>query len=312
MESIENIIKKDFKVIGRHRYNHLKRQLEKLNQNDVDALVRFRKLEKLSVSEAEKEVLKFEEKNKPKTKELSEKEIEYNNKIRDIQEKKETSIKRKERNFSELKVLAQKEFLKEYRVQNGVNYSTDKESVENLKPLIYYFIGDLENFKKCKNVSKISEPKLEKGLLLVGDFGTGKTSALKVFSKILRGTPDYFSVIGSKELVRKFESLKKKTEDQELFYSDLSRGKWMFDDILKENAASSFGKVNLLEQLLEERERKKLKTHANINYKTISGETIKDVEVAVEQIGENYGGYIYDRIYSMWNIVEFKGKSYRK
>ena len=50
MSKFEELIKKEFKVIGRHKYDHLKKQLEKLDQNDIEALIKFRKIENISVS----------------------------------------------------------------------------------------------------------------------------------------------------------------------------------------------------------------------------------------------------------------------
>ena len=105
--------------------------------------------------------------------------------------------------------------------------------------------------------------------------------------------------------------MKNDNEKQKLFYDDLVNRKYLFDDILKEDKASSYGITNLFEQILEEKYRKKITTHATLNYKVDNGKVIEDAGVAVRQLGEKYGGYLYDRVFSMFNVIEFKGKSKR-
>jgi DNA replication protein DnaC len=50
-------------------------------------------------------------------------------------------------------------------------------------------------------------------------------------------------------------------------------------------------------------------THATANYKVGSE---NNVEKTIEFIGERYDSRVYDRIFEMFNIVIFSGKSMRR
>jgi len=99
----------------------------------------------------------------------------------------------------------------------------------------------------------------------------------------------------------------------------MNLGDRYFDDIKTERHASNYGKVNLFKDILENRYNNRVqivkgvtkinKTFGTCNYKEgYEGNT----EVALEEFGEMYGGRIYDRLFEMFNIIEFKGKSFRK
>lgn len=306
MSKFEKLIKDEFKVIGRHKYEHIKKQLSKLDQNDIDALIKFRKIENISVSDAEKMVSKFEEINleKPQTEQMKE----Y---FKNLRNPKKEEIKIL--NDEDFKKILYNKFMFEYQKKNNVKYNLEGDSSENLKPIFYYFLGDYDNFFKCKNLLKNEKfiPSLNKGLLLVGNYGNGKTSTMEAFAEVTKFTKKHFQVIGAKEAVTKYSFLKNDNEKQKLFYDDLVNRKYLFDDILKEDKASSYGITNLFEQILEEKYRKKIVTHATLNYKVDNGKVIEDADVAVRQLGEKYGGYLYDRVFSMFNVIEFKGKSKR-
>ena len=155
-KEIEKIIKENFTVIGRHKY--LKLKSYDFDEMTAEQMVSFRKLHKISVAEAEKQISRYEEKQK--VQEFDAEIIkEYLEKVRNpkpIETKPMT------------KDWLWKHFDNEYLKQNGVRYSREEVYLENVKPLIYYFIGDFDNFRKCKNVSLISKPSLSKGLFETG------------------------------------------------------------------------------------------------------------------------------------------------
>ncbi|MBE7691166.1 P-loop NTPase family protein [Tenacibaculum piscium] len=304
--NLETIVKESFTVIGRHKYNQLKNY--NFNEMTAEEMVVFRKRHKTSVGEAEKQIAKYEAKHKV-NKGHSSYAIEYFQKVVNP-----IVVNPKKLNKEELKNMLFKKFTKEYFKQNKRKYVLKGEYLENLKPIFLYFLGDYEGFIKCKNVLQNDncKPSLDKGLLIVGEFGNGKTSTMEAFAEVLKRTKKKFKVIGTKEAVTKFSFLKDNNEKQENFYKELINQNYLFDDLLKEDKASSYGKVNLIEQVLEEKYRKKILAHATLNYKIIDGETIRNVETAIEQLGDSYGGYLYDRVFSMFNIIEFKGGSLRK
>lgn len=296
-------------LIGRHKYNALKKY--DFNAMKTMEMVEFRETFKISVAEAERLIAIYEKANSfVKTDIKNQKE--YCKKVFSLVESKNKPTVKK-LSKEDFKKELYKRFSKEYFIQNKVKYSLENEYLENLKPILYYFLGDLENFLKCNNLyqNEKCKPSLSKGLLIVGNFGNGKTSTLKAFSEVTKGTKKYFKVIGTKEAVTKYSFLKEDNYNQELFYKDLIKTNFLFDDLLKEEKASSYGTLNLIEQVLEGKYREKKIAHGTLNYKENSSGVIEDIETAIEQIGEKYGNYMYDRVYSMFNIIEFKGKSLR-
>ena len=300
-------------LIGRHKYNALKKyDFEKMTTMEM---VEFRETFGISVSKAEKLIQDYENAKKisrPSTEEAIKKRKSYNRRIIEISGNKvpKEAPKLEKEDF---KKELYNRFLKEYYSQNNTKYIVQNEYLENLKPIMFYFLGDLDNFLKCENLyqNEKCKPSLSKGLLIIGDFGNGKTSTLKAFSEVTKGTKKHFRVIGTKEAVTKYSFLKNDDYQQEQFYNDLINRNYLFDDLLKENDASSYGKINLIEQVLEEKYRKNKLAHGTLNYKEVGEKVIRDIETAVLQIGEKYGNYMYDRVFSMFNIIEFKGKSLR-
>lgn len=103
------------------------------------------------------------------------------------------------------------------------------------------------------------------------------------------------------------------------FERKMNFGSRYFDDIKTERIASNYGKVNIFKDIFETRYNNRIQT---VNDKTIINKTFatcnyKDgyegnLEVAVDEFLEKYGGRVYDRLFEMYNIIEFKGKSFRK
>jgi len=181
-------------------------------------------------------------------------------------------------------------------------------TIENLEPIIYYFSKD-ERFFNCKNLSKLSIPSFEKGLLIIGTYGNGKTSTMRVFEHIFKPIKSMtFKGYSANEVVNMFEKCDSDI-DRDEFEAKMWRGKRFFDDVKTEKLASNYGKVNIFKEIFEERYSRKLITHATANFKDgFEG----DIDAAVEEFGEKYGNRVYDRIFEMYNIIEFKGKSFRK
>ncbi|MBP1222617.1 hypothetical protein [Flavobacterium sp. 1355] len=181
-------------------------------------------------------------------------------------------------------------------------------TIENLEPLIYYFSKD-ERFFKCKNLSNITDPSFDKGLLIIGPFGNGKTSTMKVFEEIFKGISGIgFRGFSANEVVVMFEKCSSET-DRTDFENLMYKGTRYFDDVKTERIASNYGKVNLFKEIIEERYNRKVKTHITCNFKEgYQG----DIEMALAEFGEKYGARVDDRMFEMFNVIEFKGKSFRK
>lgn len=295
MKELEKIAT-DFKTIGRNKYHRLKQY--NFAEMTAEQMVEFREIHKISVAEAEKQIEKYEKrhlKSKANPKFLKE----YLKKIKNI-EKKQAKPMTKEWLYREFK----QHFLKNERIA----FSENEYTIENVKPLIYYFIGDFKNFKNCKNVNQISKPSLKKGLLIIGDYGNGKTTMMKAFESALKPTNIIFKGFTANEIVKMYEACENPTDKKE-FDKKTLRGTRYFDDILTEREASNYGKSNLFKDIFEERYNKQLRTYITCNYKE---GYVGDIQKGLEQFGAKYGGRVYDRLFEMFNVIQFTGNSFRK
>lgn len=292
-ELLERIAKKKSEpVIGKRKYNFLKSlDLENITDENLDLLEKT--APGTTVSEALKQMEAYEESGafipanyKPLPK-------------KEIIEREPTKL---------IKEVLWNLFSEAFKKNEGNAYSRDKDSVENIKPLFYYFCGDLENFKKCRNVSLKSDPSLEKGLLIIGGYGNGKTSTMRALEIALYDSNVRFKGYSANDVVSMYESCTNEIEKKE-FNDTMTLGTRYFDDVLTEREASNYGKVDLFKDILEQRYSKNKRTYITLNYKDDTGE---DLDQGLAQLGERYGSRVYDRLYSMFNIVEFKGKSFRK
>ena len=283
-QEIDNI---ETSIIGIRKYEHLKSL----------------KAESLS-DEQKKQIEVYESKQRFATPEQIELQNNYFDKILKPKEKKPFSIT--SRKLWEL-------FKANFQEVNGRPFiKIEGITVKNLEPLIYYFSKD-DRFFECENLNKeLSVPSFDKGLLIIGNYGNGKTSTMKVFEKIFKGIPDVgFKGYSANETVLMFEKCTGDEADtlRKEFEKTMWRGIRYFDDLKTERIASNFGKVNIFKEILEERYRLQSKTHITCNYKEGFE---NDLQAAVDEFGDKYGGRVWDRIFEMFNVIEFKGKSFRR
>lgn len=198
-------------------------------------------------------------------------------------------------------------FLKEFETKFSKSLVKNENQVENLKVLFYYFLQD-EAFYLCKNLrSDISKPSFQKGLLVMGGCGVGKTAYFKIFESVFSKDPqNRFKYYGAKELVRNYE-LCQTPLDKDYFFKDFTRKNIFLDDIGSEKEASNFGKVDIIQEVLYLRYEKKLKVYASCNYSSSD----MSAEETLKELGKKYGERIYDRFFELFNIIEFNGRSYR-
>ncbi|MCF7561609.1 hypothetical protein L3X39_13260 [Sabulilitoribacter multivorans] len=198
-------------------------------------------------------------------------------------------------------------FLETFKSLTGKRLINDKQTKSNLKVLFYYFLRD-DDFFTCKNLhADISKPSFDKGLLIIGATGVGKTDYLKVFEKIFIEFHQYrFKGENSNDLVTQYETCATPS-DKELFFRRHQRKRLFIDDINSESIASNYGKYDVVGNILMSRHEKKLITYVTTNYLTDE----KSLTHTLEALGHRYGFRLYDRLFEMFNFIEFHGKSYR-
>jgi DNA replication protein DnaC len=198
-------------------------------------------------------------------------------------------------------------FLETFCAMYNKEFIQNERTINNLKVIFFYFLKD-EKFFDCDNLrGDIIKPSFEKGLLIIGGFGLGKTDYFKVFEKVFEKFNNYrFKFYSSKELVNKYE-LCQTAFDKKYFFKDISRKRMFIDDIASERIASNYGKIDVVAEVLSNRYDKRLITYASCNYSDKSFSSKK----TLEYLGLRYGPRLYDRFYEMFNIIEFTEKSYR-
>ena len=140
---------------------------------------------------------------------------------------------------------------------------------------------------------------LNKGLVLYGNVGCGKTTALKLFSHNPRQS---FAVISCIKVANEFS--KHGIEAVEKFFGMLVSGVpkltygqkelgICFDDLGTESKKKHFGEeANVMEQIILSRYDSKCPTHMTTN-------------LSPDQIEEFYGARVRSRMREMFNVIEF-------
>tara|TARA_R110000764_G_scaffold229121_1_gene319888 strand:- start:41 stop:802 length:762 start_codon:yes stop_codon:yes gene_type:complete len=194
------------------------------------------------------------------------------------------------------------EFVKTWEANEKTKLILTEETKPIYRGVTQYF-ARLEVFESTKITENI--PKLNKGILIIGDYGCGKTSMLKAFksvgSTLLPDPILWFSKVSCNALVAEFESLNSnnKSEKKYFFKKYNNAAVIYFDDFGTESNASNFGIKNLLKDILEERYDNKKRTLLTSN-------------LSLSEIEQKYGKRIFDRLQEMFNIIQMPGKSFRK
>lgn len=183
---------------------------------------------------------------------------------------------------------------------------SDKTIVNVFKLLLTYFNG-IESEKYDLN----------KGILLIGNVGTGKTSTMRIFAEYLGRTnnPNYFKFVESRMIIREFAKDKYSGMERYSFNERPDEHGTMhkkpsnlcIDDLgLEKQEAKHYGEtVDVMGEFLADRysifidERYRKLTHATSNLST-------------DSLASLYGERLYDRFVELFNIILLTGKSKRK
>ncbi len=166
----------------------------------------------------------------------------------------------------------------------GQNFRIYEEDREILLTLCNYFIKDLNNCKKNG-----IDP--EKGLLVLGPVGCGKTSLIKLLRFIVPHQRSY-EVIPCRNIVFGFNHIGYKTIED---FGDA--GFFCFDDLGAEPMGRYYAKdCNVMGEILISRYeillKHKLRTHATTN-------------LNVEELEERYGNRVRSRMRQLFNMIAF-------
>lgn len=194
----------------------------------------------------------------------------------------------------------------------------DREKIIKIGKTIvpeFEIIGNLENaystlFAYFTNFTKKDIPNIDfkKGLLLAGAIGTGKTTAMKVFSKIFR-----FGIISTRYVIREFNIEGMSVLNKYGRNSYIMQGVPLekkpiticFDDLgMEETNSQLYGnKANVIGEILLDR------SDCFVDIGMITHAT---TNLLMDDLENIYGDRIKDRMVEMMNLVIFEGGSLRK
>jgi len=185
----------------------------------------------------------------------------------------------------------------------------DNEDVFNL--LCYYFCQDQDGFMNQAKKMELEDVALDKGILLCGNFGTGKTDMMKVFQKnprqvyfmrTARKVCDDFMKSVDKQIPREYiEPYKNAINDPSTLYQPLSG--ICVDEIGAESEKNNFGnKANVIGDLMELKYAEKylgVFCHGTTN-------------LSAAELKTFYGERVTSRMRQTFNFIELPGKDRRK
>ena len=286
-------------LIGRHKYNSLKIK-------ELSGKIPLTKKEKLQIETYENKGIKplTEDQLKPIT--------DYYKKVSSPKPKNEYYFKPKE-----LLDIFMAEY-KKYVLKRGCELIINDNVKSNILPLIYYFTNDTRFFK-CSNVhgeefiyngkAKQSIPSFKKGILIIGNYGNGKTSSMKIFQQIFSRLDNLkFRSYPANEIIDLYECVSTSQEKANFWYL-MKKDVIHFGDVKTERIANNYGSVNIFKDIIEKREERDLKTYMDCNFRETKPGDLKD---ALLEFGQLYGSRVFDRVFKMFNVIEFKGSSFRK
>lgn len=219
-------------------------------------------------------------------------------------------------------------FLEAFSFFNGKEFDQQANKGEGRKlarTLIAYFLKRKAFFRSPLLDTQINMPSLEKGLMIIGGVGTGKTSIIRTFHEMFRLAPSHpigvkdidgtMQYLGRYKLGFGFYSTNDVVDHYEACTDDLTKkafrdkydfGTKYFDDLMSEDVASNFGKKEIFKKILEKRYFNRVNTMVSLNYHGNS------VEETFDAICERYDTRVYDRNFEMFNVLKLSGKSLRK
>lgn len=183
------------------------------------------------------------------------------------------------------------------------------EANENIFSALCYYFSDDKNFYTQTELLHVKNPSLSKGIMLAGNFGTGKTWMMKLFSKNQR---QVFHVKNAKDIANDYQGNGVESADFVNKFKNPENDKASFfhpyaglciDDIGTEDIKNNFGnKKNVIGDLIEQRYstgNTGVFFHATTNLNS-------------DQLKSFYGERVVSRMKELFNFIEFPGNDRRK
>lgn len=193
------------------------------------------------------------------------------------------TIENGQRVFNFIKTLNYIEYLGQK--QYGPSFRIHREDVEILRKLILYTIHEIDQCKK-HNID------LNKGILLIGPVGSGKTSIMNILRQFLF-REEYYLIKSARDIA--FEYQKDGVEIIQKYGKQ--HNTLCIDDLGVENNSKFYGnECNTIAEILLQRY--ELLTNFNIKTHTTTN-------LNADELEELYGNRVRSRLRSMFNLISF-------
>lgn len=190
----------------------------------------------------------------------------------------------------------------------AIPFTADAQNDKIVTALSYYFTGN-ELFEKCGPKDK-NPWSLQKGLMLCGGVGTGKTTLMKAFNKNKRRC---YTVVSCRHIASKYAEMgadvlseysgqRFTVNSRDTFYQ--TEIGFCFDDLGTEESKKNYGnQANVMADILLNRYDNTSVpwyfTHATTN-------------LTPEEIEQSYGTRVRSRLREMFNMIVMTGEDRRK
>lgn len=205
----------------------------------------------------------------------------------------------------------------DFKLKDG--YHIDDENKPVLNALIHYFMKD-ERFASDRTVfldADKYEPSLDKGIILMGNVGSGKTILMDIFKNVFGG----FGIVTCRQIAAKYtdeghqslaiygrdavqentkwkysHGIAQRTENGTIHYNKL------FDDLGAEGDAAYYAnKINVIGEVIQDRYETFCKYPNLVTHFTTN--------LTIEEIESNYGTRVVSRLHQMCNFIKLGGTS---
>jgi DNA replication protein DnaC len=154
----------------------------------------------------------------------------------------------------------------------------------------------------------------DKGILLIGDKGVGKTLMMRVMQILFKDTPRRFRWVSSLEI---YDMLREGTDEiviKEMYGKSLKSDLYIDDIGMMPGDYHKFkNTTNIIAEILFERDElfvlEGFRTHMSSNIRTT---VPKETAPEVKSLERLYGDRILDRVKQMTNLITWQGASLRK
>jgi len=198
-----------------------------------------------------------------------------------------------------------------YRAQNLFDgkFKLNKDNGVVFGLLCHYFSGSKKFISIAEGLG-INNPSLDKGILLAGNYGTGKTWMMRLFQKNNRRVyhiveakdlAALYKKAGDEAIVQYKEKIKNAFNDPSVFFQ--SYAALCIEDIGSEDIKGNFGdKINVVGDIIEGR-------YVN---KCLASWFHGTTNLTSDQLEEYYGGRVISRLRESVNLIELGGPDRRK